>query len=760
MLIDLLGKARRLLWHLISSQDTNEPSATTAMYFPRSKNCIVPFRVGSLLSDYVSGFCSKKTGRSFVDVAQKEEQIPPAHLRGHTKSQPGLNQIGEILCLYLALRFAAAYRLENENRSRIFDPHIRMKSWFAFLTLLLCSRFAFAQSGQIEQVGLLADYRFAEGSGAVVADSSGNNNDGIFCASAPIWNSPGPGLSFDSSGTQCVQLPSTLNGAQTIQVLIHFQGTANSSFPLRAIVGSNSEGPPGHDVAIVAVESDYLRATGSFYLGELGGPSGQSINHYFGYLNGAVMITLVLTGNSRDAMYINETQLGLAMPGFSSLGGTRIGHYFLGATGDAIAARAPTKGAQMKIFRALFYSGRLSASQIEENVKSAELLLAKQGALPNGQCCDISSSESDTEDFAGLIGDSIATGAEPTFWKDMVLDGPAGWTKSDMGINGSTSASCLASGEWCAGPMYRPKAKRNLIVFFAGGNDIDSGVSPNDAFQATVGTIRLAKAKGFTVFMTTLLPRNRNGFDKKRDEFNAFARGQWKQVADGLVDLASDPQTGADAKASVKELFPDGVHPSAATNYNNMSPYFQRRINRFYGAHDWAGAAKYYRGAQEAVSATGCSESANIVTVASTLWPPVGSTVRWSGAEPDEYNSKSAGWWVLTTRPDHFTFYHPKAGLGACSTPGRVSVALQKDADGWQVLDFGTGEYTLESCIGLTGEPIHIRNVNAKASTIVPWGSEKIDGKPTITIRPRTTIVLMPVFLGPETAACTWMRVP
>jgi hypothetical protein len=148
-----------------------------------------------------------------------------------------------------------------------------MKSWFTFLTFLMCSSFAYAQSGQMEQFGLLADYRFTEGSGTVVTDSSGSKNDGIFCASAPMWNSHGPGLSFDSSGTQCVQLPSALNVAQTIQVLIHFQGTANSSLPLRVIVGSDGAGASGHAVAIVAVESDYLRATGSFHVGELGGPT-------------------------------------------------------------------------------------------------------------------------------------------------------------------------------------------------------------------------------------------------------------------------------------------------------------------------------------------------------------------------------------------------------------------------------------------------------------------------------------------------------
>jgi lysophospholipase L1-like esterase len=634
-----------------------------------------------------------------------------------------------------------------------------MKSWIAILLAGLWVPSAFAQSGQVVQSGLIGDYRFTEGIGKTLRDSSGNGNDGSFCSSAPTWAAEGPGVLFDSSGTQCIELPIALNGAKTIQVLIHFQGTANNSVPNRTIVGSNGPGSAGHAVEIVAVESDYNRWTGAFHLAELGGASGQQLNNYFGYLNGTVLMTLVLTGVSGDAMYLNDTRLGLVSSGFSGLGATTTGKYFLGAMGDT-PTRLPAKGAQMTMYRALFYGTQLSEEQIKANVRSAEDFLSKRPNFPSKECCNPWSGEKDEEAFAGLIGDSISTGAEPTFWKDMVLDGPENWTKSDMGINGSTSAECLASGKWCAGPMYRPNASKNLVVFFAGGNDISNGASALEAFQTTVGTIREAKASGFTVFVTTLLPRNKIGFDAKRDEFNDYARGQWKNFADGLVDLAADPETGADGKAEVKDFFPDGVHPSAATNYNHMSTYFQRRINRFYGSRDWSGAAEYKKAASAAMNVSACSASGNTVTVRSKLNPAVGSTVFWSGAKPTEYNSRSGGWWVLTTGSEQFTFYHPKAGLAACSQPGEVSVALQKDGDAFQVLNFGRGNYTLESCLGLTDAPIHIRNINAMASTIVPWGQETIDGKASQTIPGQTSVTLLPVFLGPASGGCRWKSVP
>lgn len=71
---------------------------------------------------------------------------------------------------------------------------------------------------------------------------------------------------------------------------------------------------------------------------------------------------------------------------------------------------------------------------------------------------------------------------------------------------------------------------------------------------------------------------------------------------------------------------------------------------------------------------TACSESGNTVTVTSTLHPPVGSTIQWSGASPAGYNSGAGGWVVTSSSSGSFSFQNPNPGLGDCTAMGTVAV--------------------------------------------------------------------------------------
>jgi hypothetical protein len=62
------------------------------------------------------------------------------------------------------------------------------------------------------------------------------------------------------------------------------------------------------------------------------------------------------------------------------------------------------------------------------------------------------------------------------------------------------------------------------------------------------------------------------------------------------------------------------------------------------------------------------------VTVTSTLMPPVGSVIYWSGATPAAYNSSLGGWVVTDSSSNSFSFQDPTMGLGACTAMGSVSL--------------------------------------------------------------------------------------
>lgn len=77
------------------------------------------------------------------------------------------------------------------------------------------------------------------------------------------------------------------------------------------------------------------------------------------------------------------------------------------------------------------------------------------------------------------------------------------------------------------------------------------------------------------------------------------------------------------------------------------------------------------------------------------------------------------------------------------------------------VISFGAGNFTLQSCMGYTGQNIYIRNINAAGSTLVPFASETITGAgatPT-TVAANTTAILQSQLVSSAAAGCNWSRI-
>jgi type IV pilus assembly protein PilA len=161
------------------------------------------------------------------------------------------------------------------------------------------------------------------------------------------------------------------------------------------------------------------------------------------------------------------------------------------------------------------------------------------------------------------------------------------------------------------------------------------------------------------------------------------------------TDMASlgPPQPGANATSTAAGLI-DGVlaqgaksgylfsySPGVADSTGRITAYVINAAPQAY----WTGRNQYYSDQSGVVSTidsaaatgntpTACSESGNTVTVTSTLNPPVGSVIQWSGASPAAYNSSVAGWAVTDSSSTSFSFQNPTTGLGACTAMGSVSL--------------------------------------------------------------------------------------
>jgi hypothetical protein len=203
----------------------------------------------------------------------------------------------------------------------------------------------------------------------------------------------------------------------------------------------------------------------------------------------------------------------------------------------------------------------------------------------------------------------------------------------------------------------------------------------------------------------------------------------------------------------------DGTHPNQASHYNILTPIFQRGINRFWGNRDFSSATVYTSAAAAATPTTAGSESGNTATITFATTPAncnPGSTINISGATPTGYNGN---FFVLTRSSTQVTYYNYVPSLGVITVQGTGVCPQQQDADMYSVLNFGPGNFTLESCEGYTGQNIYIKNINS-ASTIKPFSSsEQIDGAGSLSILQNQTVALQAALISASAGGCNWRQI-
>lgn len=115
-------------------------------------------------------------------------------------------------------------------------------------------------------------------------------------------------------------------------------------------------------------------------------------------------------------------------------------------------------------------------------------------------------------------------------------------------------------------PLCTPGAQ---LVVFIGSNNLSGGQSPDEAYKAISAYCRARQAKGWTVYVTTLLPRvapkTVPDWETKRQATNELIRQNHAAFSDGLIDFAADPRVGeAGDELDATHYTPDQIHLTAA----------------------------------------------------------------------------------------------------------------------------------------------------------------------------------------------------
>lgn len=417
--------------------------------------------------------------------------------------------------------------------------------------------------------GLLAEYRFADGSGTTLTDHSGNGNHGTLGAAgaAPTWAATG--LTFD--GGDRVTVPVAL--ADVRSVVVYATETGRSSYN----VVLSSDNAAGLTWGVNNNTGNY-KPNPFFWVGGVG-EGLRAVDDTF-QQDGGQGAAWVQNG-AADALYVN----GWPCPGASAGAGGgetsatgRIGDLVIGAN-PGNGALAPFVGTMSGM---LLYSTALTASQVAQAHAYLAARAAARGLTPYAS------------GFTGYRlwaeGDSITAGT--TIVTDPTVTASGLYAQSYSTVNRALAGNTIAR---IAGGIrsrtlqqYSSAATRNVLWLFAGTNDIYlGGLSAAATFSYLAQTVQYATSVGFKVVVCPMLSRTSSGaaggdVDARKNTYNSLISAAAAGWGSGvrvipLSALAGLVEDGAYAGAN----FSDGTHPTQAASDGIIAPAFVTEVDAF-----------------------------------------------------------------------------------------------------------------------------------------------------------------------------------
>jgi lysophospholipase L1-like esterase len=126
---------------------------------------------------------------------------------------------------------------------------------------------------------------------------------------------------------------------------------------------------------------------------------------------------------------------------------------------------------------------------------------------------------------------------------------PTPW--KNIAVGGETLETILQNAPTNVDPFYAKGRWRNVVVLWAGTNDIALWNHLTALIYSQLKQYAWARqARGYTVVVLTLLPRSDKAvqpvtdFEARRQELNRLIRSEWEGFADLLVDVGADPRIG------------------------------------------------------------------------------------------------------------------------------------------------------------------------------------------------------------------------
>ncbi len=403
-----------------------------------------------------------------------------------------------------------------------------------------------SSSGMITS-GLIGQFAMVDASGSTLPDSSGQGNNGT------LVNSPAVGalgITFTAGSSQRITLPAGVNTWRSALIF------ADSSFSAltggyKALFGNSSNSNVN---LLTSTNNDTVNGhiAPALYAGGFSTQSMEAVP--------PVAMWGVVLDASADKLYINDREVS----SYIVQGGNAAkvaGTYMLGGSTGIGVFYSGT------IYYALLYNRQLTAAEIAQTYHAVAGILRTRGVQLAPR--NLSSTSPLVFD-----GDSITAGAGATPFSNSVSPSDS-FTKFNLGASGMYMR-WLQSLAQSVDNLYAPLAAQNVVVIFAGSNDLSGNAATVHNYLSAY--CRERRKLGWKVVVLTMI--SRNGKDADKNAYNALIRQNWRSYADELADIAEDPNLGADGAYANSTYFQaDGVHPTNA-GQSLIAQYVQAAVNR------------------------------------------------------------------------------------------------------------------------------------------------------------------------------------
>jgi hypothetical protein len=616
--------------------------------------------------------------------------------------------------------------------------------------------------------GLMAYYRaLPTETAAGLVDYSGNGRNATgTVGTAPTILAGTGGVSCGGAGA--IILPAGVNTALTIQVLTSIAQTATiNAAPV--LSNNNGSGSTG-SVGMIFISGKSAGIPGSAQVPPLVGAwrvqsiGGNPASFYAMGNNatGSNWTNAAVTMDTNDRIYMDGVEESYYNVRSATSAGQNASPYQICGSATGTGFNTYYTGTIKSV---LFYNRVLGAAEVFQNsIAQCNDAIAAGFIMRCPNDALLTNYSADTVCRIAMDDDSMGNAAGGFLFNNGSFAGinlptaggacPA-WDRLVSSRSGNTTIGAIGSEPRTIDKVIGSGAGENVAITWYGRND---GCIPtaNAILNNMAALVWGRKNAGWYYSLPLNMADYTTGDTCKNNYNTAFRNYPWP---DNYVDVGSDPLIGADGASTNTNIFSDGTHTTQDGQMNHIGVMVQRVLGRKFGNTTWQAATTYVAPALAAVATTAGSQTAHFATITFAATPAnclLGNTIVIAGVTPAGYNGT---WWISTSTGTTVQYYINTTGLGAVTVQGTGVCPQQQDADLYQILNFGAGNYTLASCQGPTGMIHYIRNINAVASTIVPFGTETIDGAANLTIPAAPAIIgLVPVVTSSSTSGCIWKR--